>query len=103
LAALRAARASLADRRRRAGTDSLRAALDSLDQAAARLESGGTATDRSLGRVEGDLAGLYDVVEGTDAAPTTQATQALARLERDLTAAIGRWQALEPKLKPARP
>ncbi len=98
LAGLRGARAQLAAAKRRAGTDSLRSAIDSLDQAAARVESAGGASERSLGRVADDLAGLYDVVEGTDAAPTTQAARALDRLERDLAGAIGRWQALAPKV-----
>jgi photosystem II stability/assembly factor-like uncharacterized protein len=93
-AGLRGVQAQLAAARARAGTDSLRAAIDSIDQATARIESGGGAFERSLARVADDLASLYDVVEGTDAAPTTQAARALDRLERDLTGAIGRWQSL---------
>jgi len=48
-----------------------------------------------LARLAGQLAGLYDVVEETDAAPTSQAVAGVAALQRTLTGLRRRWTVLE--------
>jgi photosystem II stability/assembly factor-like uncharacterized protein len=73
---------------------------DSLDREVARLETGRGSSERGLARLAEDLAGLYDVIEGTDAAPTTQARNALARAERELVNALVRWRTLQRRLSP---
>ncbi len=95
LAELRALRARLADVRGRADADSLRPAIDSLAGDLARLEAGSGSSERGFARLADDLAGLYDVVEGGDAAPTTQAQSTLVRVERGLAVALDRWRALQ--------
>jgi hypothetical protein len=76
--------------------------LDSLDRAAKDLESG----PRGLTRMNGQLADLYGVVEGADAAPTQQA-EAQARelvrrhavLEAEARALAGRFRSLHRRLQ----
>jgi len=47
--------------------------------------------DQGLTRLNGQLAGLLDLIDGVDAAPTTQAARAVAMLEARLTALLARW------------
>jgi hypothetical protein len=45
--------------------------------------------------VNGQLAGLYGIVQGHDGAPTTQATRAVAAAERAVTDLLARWDGLK--------
>jgi hypothetical protein len=94
LAEVRAWRARLVEARSRVGGDTLGAAIDSLDRRVTRLATGAGASAMGFGTIAADLAGLYGVIEGSDAAPTTQAIAGLARLERELAAARRRWAEL---------
>jgi photosystem II stability/assembly factor-like uncharacterized protein len=91
--------------RDRAGAGPLAAALDSLDQRAALLESAGprpggapaaraAPPEASLARLNAHLAGLYAALEGADAAPTTQAEAAVPQWERVLATLDGQTRAL---------
>ena len=64
--------------------------LDSLDRAAGELESG----QGGLTRLNGQLADLYGLVEGVDAAPTQQAEAQARDLRRRLAALAGEVRAL---------
>src|SRR5207247_757865 len=94
------------------------AVIDSLDALAAALEGGPggpgggappapacappprptTPRQVSRARLNGDLVGLYGIVEGADAAPTTQAVAALGELERALAAELERWRELRERV-----
>jgi len=45
-------------------------------------------------RLNGELSGLYEVIEGADATPTTQAVVAVAELQKALDSLLARWQEL---------
>jgi hypothetical protein len=103
---VRALRGELGRARERAGGGPLAAALDSLDQRAAALESAGprpggagpaaraAPPETSLARLNAHLAGLYTVLEGADAAPTTQAETAVRDWEGILATLDGQAHAL---------
>ncbi len=61
----------------------------------------GRAKETNLTQMNGDLAQLYAIVEGADAAPTTQARAGFAELETRLTALLARWSELESRDVPA--
>jgi photosystem II stability/assembly factor-like uncharacterized protein len=96
---VRALRGELGRARERAGAGPLAAVLDSLDQRAAGLESTGPRPGRavpetSLARLNAHLASLYAVLEGADAAPTTQAETAVRDWDRVLATLDGQAHAL---------
>jgi photosystem II stability/assembly factor-like uncharacterized protein len=72
--------------------DSL-AALDSLLLGIESGPRGGTA--ENLVRLNGELAGILDTVEGADAEPTTQVVRAAADLERALAAVLTQWSEVQ--------
>jgi hypothetical protein len=78
---VRALRERLAPQRERAGVAPV---VDSL-----------TALDRELARVVGQLEPLFGIVDGTDAAPTTQALRGAETLERALEALLVRADAVK--------
>jgi hypothetical protein len=95
---VRALRARLAAEINRPGADSTgRLTLVAYDTRLASIEGGeggppsraGTAS--TLARLLGELSQLYTVVQGADAAPTTQAEQAIAERLRALPPLIARW------------
>jgi hypothetical protein len=45
--------------------------------------------------INGQLGGLHGLVEGTDAAPTTQAVRAAGEAEHALAGLLGRWGGLK--------
>jgi hypothetical protein len=47
--------------------------------------------------LNGKLAGLYAVVEGSESAPTTQAVAAWGELDEALGKALDRWKELKPR------
>jgi photosystem II stability/assembly factor-like uncharacterized protein len=87
LQAVRALRAKIAAVPKRAVTDSL-------DRNLAEIESGGRGPTETLTRLNGELAGLLDVIDGVDAAPTTQAARAVTTLEAKLAGLLARWNAI---------
>ena len=52
-------------------------------------------------RLNGELSGLYEVIEGGDAMPTTQAVAAVAELQKVLDGLLARWQELRNHDVPA--
>jgi photosystem II stability/assembly factor-like uncharacterized protein len=60
---------------------------DSLDRKLAEIESAG----RTL---SGQLAGLLELIDGVDAAPTAQAARAVTTLEGKLAGLLARWAAI---------
>jgi len=54
----------------------------------------------SLGRLGGQLAGVLDLIDGVDAAPSTQAMQAVWTLEARLARLLARWAAVKGQLPP---
>jgi hypothetical protein len=70
--------------------------LVALDTALISIESGvrgGPA--QNLGKLNGDLATLLDIVEGADAEPTTQTVAATAALEQALSVVLSRWDEVQ--------
>jgi len=96
---LRALRSRLRALRDRAGAP-LAASLASLDAKALALESGG-AGQTSFSSLNGDLLTLYELIEGADAAPTTQVIAAVDELQRSAAALLDRWNDLRIKDVPA--
>jgi photosystem II stability/assembly factor-like uncharacterized protein len=74
------------------GPGPVAATLDSLERDAAALE--GAAQEPSLARLNGQLVELYGVVDGADAAPTSQAEALAQNLERGLAALETRLRVL---------
>jgi len=66
---------------------------DSLDRKLAEIERDG----RGL---SGQLAGLLDLIDGVDAAPTTQAARAVATLEGKVNGLVARWDAIHRREVP---
>ena len=101
LAQVRALRARIKVQRDSAGAGPRADALAALDQRADSLESGGgrgptgPTGPTGLARLGGQLAGLYDVIEETDAAPTSQAVAGVAGLQRTLAGLRRRWAVLQ--------
>jgi photosystem II stability/assembly factor-like uncharacterized protein len=70
--------------------------LVSLDSALAAIESGPrTGTAENLVRLNGELAGILETVEGADMDPTTQVVGAAADLERSLASVLARWSEIQ--------
>ncbi len=89
LAALRAARAKLR------GSQDARA--QAFDKRAAALESG----DPGLARVAGEATQVYNILQGADEPPTTQAVAAAAAVEKSFAALRRDWQALAKEIDAA--
>ncbi|MFI5235806.1 MAG: WD40/YVTN/BNR-like repeat-containing protein [Gemmatimonadales bacterium] len=86
VAEVRSLRSQVAERTSHASAGTAEA-LAALDTALAALLTGHDA----LEPVIGDLAGVYGIVEGADATPTTQAVAAAAKIERELDGLLRRW------------
>jgi photosystem II stability/assembly factor-like uncharacterized protein len=72
--------------------------LIALDSALAAIESGprtGGGAAENLVRLNGELAGILDTVEGADMDPTTQVVAAAADLERSLASVLARWSEIQ--------
>jgi hypothetical protein len=91
LQAVRALRAEIRTLREGVITGPLADTVAALDRQLAGIESGGR---ESLVRFNGDLASLLDLIDGDDAAPTTQAAQAVGMLEAKLSILLARWEAI---------
>jgi hypothetical protein len=97
-------------RERAAQGTAIAAALADLDRKSAALEGAGgfrkvrgsdAGVQENLVRLNGELSGLYEVIEGADAAPTTQAVAAVAELQKALDSLLARWQELRSRDIPA--
>jgi photosystem II stability/assembly factor-like uncharacterized protein len=108
LAEVRRLRAELKERRGRADKGALAEAIEALDRKAQALEGRpfsrremmseqGADTPRgsSLSRLSAELITVMGVVEGADAAPTTQALAASEHLQKTLAELSARWEALK--------
>jgi len=63
----------------------------------------GSVTDsleRAARGLNGQLAGLLDLIDGVDAAPTTQAARAVTTLEAKVTGLLARWNAIRRRNVP---
>jgi photosystem II stability/assembly factor-like uncharacterized protein len=89
LGQLRGVRSQLQALRGRGGPE-VATSVTALDEQAASIEEGAP----GLRQLAGDLATLYEVVEGVDAAPTSQALAAVAQRLGMLDTALARWRAL---------
>jgi photosystem II stability/assembly factor-like uncharacterized protein len=108
LVQIREQRARLKEMRVQAAKGAAGDAIEALDQKLARLEGqrptrrgGGRRAAASgasnLGRVQGELGQLLELVNESDAAPTTQAIAAFDQTQRTLTELLARWQQLQDK------
>jgi len=70
--------------------------LVALDSALAAIESGPrTGAAENLVRLNGELAGILEAVEGADMDPTTQLVGAAADLERSLSSVLAQWSEIQ--------
>jgi len=58
---------------------------------------GGGSETPTLASLNGQLGGLFGLLQGTDAAPAIQTAAAVARAERDLAPLLAHWRALQPE------
>jgi len=80
-------------------------AIDALDEKAAALEGGGArasarrsgSDDHNLVQLNGELATVFNVIEGPDSAPTTQVVANSGDLDRAIQAQLSRWQELKSR------
>jgi photosystem II stability/assembly factor-like uncharacterized protein len=92
LGELRQQRALLKTQREGAKAGEVVDSITALDTTLANIESGpGGGAAESLVRLNGELAGLLDTVEGADMEPTTQTVAAATDLERALAAVLAQW------------
>jgi hypothetical protein len=104
LSEVRARRALLKTQREGAKQKEVADSLVAVDSALAVLETGGTTgTAANLVRLNEQLAGVLDIVEGADAEPTTQTVAAAADLEKSLSAVLAQWSEVQrTRLRPGR-
>jgi hypothetical protein len=70
--------------------------LVALDSTLAAIETGPRRGEaENLVRLNGELAGVLDTVEGADMDPTTQIVTGAAELEKSLAVVLARWSELE--------
>ena len=114
LADVRAMRARLDTLKQQAGAGPRADSLAALDARLAALAGagggrfggggrGGAGAGPTLASIGGQLSGLYGIVEGTDAAPATQAMGAIGDAERGLAGLLARWDVLQKASTVARP
>ncbi len=106
LQGVRALRKQLHDLRSSAEQGGFSEALASLDKKAAALEGvargfeeepGGGSRHESLSRLSGELARVYEIIQGADATPTSQAVAAVAQLQKSLDFQLAKWKELREK------
>jgi len=115
LTELRAIRGQVKPLLERAGQTGLSQTIEAFDRKAAGLEGGGLGQGMrggggafggggadTLAGISGSLSMLMNLLQGADAAPTTQATEAVAGARKSLADVLGRWKELRtgdlPKL-----
>jgi photosystem II stability/assembly factor-like uncharacterized protein len=93
---VRRQRALLKTQREGAKAGAAADSLTALDSALATIEAGPrSGAAENLVRLNGELAGILDTVEGADMDPTTQAAIAAADLERSLASVLSRWSEIQ--------
>jgi len=96
LGEVRRQRALLKTQREGAKAGEVADSLVALDTALGAIESGPRAgTAENLVRLNGELAGILDTVEGADMDPTSQTISAAADLERSLATVLARWSEIQ--------
>jgi photosystem II stability/assembly factor-like uncharacterized protein len=96
LGEVRRQRALLKAQREGAKAGEVADSLVALDTALGAIESGPrTGTAQNLVRLNGELAGVLDAVEGADMDPTAQTVAAAADLERSLAAVLVQWSEIQ--------
>jgi photosystem II stability/assembly factor-like uncharacterized protein len=96
LGELRRQRGLLKTQREGAKAGEVADSLVALDSALAVIESGPrTGPVENLVRLNGELAGLLDAVEGADMDPTTQIVAAAGDLERSLASVLAKWSEIQ--------
>jgi photosystem II stability/assembly factor-like uncharacterized protein len=96
LGEVRRQRALLKTQREGAKAGEVADSLVALDTALSTIESGSSSGPAAnLVRLNGDLAGVLDTVEGADMDPTTQTVAAAADLERSLASVLARWSEVQ--------
>ncbi len=88
----------------KASSQSLKEALQNLDRSAALLQGGGgggrgggraAGAAENLGQLNGQLASVFEVIQGSDNTPTTQAAAAVDDLEKRLQSQLDAWKQLQ--------
>ena len=96
LGEVRRQRALLKTQREGAKAGEVADSLTALDSALVAIESGPrTGIAENLVRLNGELAGVLDAVEGADMDPTTQVVAAAADLERSLASVLAQWTEIQ--------
>ena len=96
LGEVRRQRALLKTRREGAKPGEVADSLAALDSALLAIESGPrNGTAENLVRLNGELAGILDAVEGADMDPTAQVVSAAADLERSLASVLAQWSEIQ--------
>jgi hypothetical protein len=115
LSEIRKVRSQLRSRAEKSDKGTLAAARDALDKKVAQLQGARRprradmvasgiqpgADGESLTRLVGEFAGILQLVDGADAAPTTQAVAAAEQLERTLSELLATWSRLKSQDLPA--
>jgi len=93
---------------RERGDSSVTGAVTALDAKLAALEGGGggrggrgSSGGASFAALNGELASLYGIVEGADAAPTMPALAAIADRERALNSLLAAWKEIRSRDVPS--
>jgi photosystem II stability/assembly factor-like uncharacterized protein len=96
LSEVRRQRGLLKTQREGAKAGEIADSLVALDTLLGAIESGPrTGTAESLVRLNGELAGILDAVEGADMDPTTQVVAAASDLERSLASVLAQWSEIQ--------
>jgi photosystem II stability/assembly factor-like uncharacterized protein len=96
LGEVRRQRALLKTQREGAKAGEVADSLVALDTILGTIEAGPrTGTAENLVRLNEELAGILDTVEGADMDPTTQTVAAAADLERSLVSVLARWSEIQ--------
>ena len=96
LGEVRAGRTLLRAQREGAKPKEVSDSLVALDSALASLENGaGDEAAAGFARLNEQLAGILDAVEGADAEPTSQVVASAADLEKSLSSLLARWSDIQ--------
>jgi hypothetical protein len=101
LGEVRTARAAIHDRQPRGSLDELDQKLAEMEGGASGRRSGRGGSGMDLTRLNGELAQLLGIIDGSDRAPTSQAAAAAAGLTKSTSEVLAKWKALKVELKQA--
>ncbi len=104
---VRAMRTQLAQLKERAGAGRVADSITALDRRAGALEGGaggaggggrgGGARQETLVEVNGSLASVLGLIQGTDVVPTTQALAAVTEVRQELAEVLERWRGMRSR------